>query len=221
LVEDDRAIAKVLRYALEKEGHTVETAEDGEAGIAAFRRSKPRLLLLDLMLPKIDGLEVCRLIRREDPGIPILMLTAKSTEIDKIVGLEMGADDYVTKPFSVREVVTRVKALLRRASGGDGGRTTRTAGDLEIDTERYELFLKKKPVALTGKEFDMLRVLWDAGGKALTRDALLERVWGLDRSTEIDTRTVDQHVARLRAKLGSERDRLLTVKNVGYRFASS
>lgn len=218
VVEDDRAIAKSLRYALEKEGHTVEIAEDGEAAVAAFRRAKPRVILLDLMLPKIDGLEVCRLIRREDPGVPILMLTAKSTEVDKIVGLEMGADDYVTKPFSLREVVTRVKALIRRSGTGEGVGAMRAAGALEMDTERYQLFLKKKPLALTGKEFDMLRVLWDANGKALSRDLLLERVWGLDRSADIDTRTVDQHIARLRGKLGIERDRLLTIKNVGYRF---
>lgn len=218
LVEDDRAIAKILRYNLEKEGHRVLHAEDGEAGVALFRREKPRLVVLDLMLPKVDGLEVCRLIRQTDPGVPVLMLTAKGTETDKIVGLEMGADDYVTKPFSVREVLTRIKTLLRRTGGTAPAAAALSVGTLELDPDRYELRLGKKPVALTGKEFELLRALWTAGGKALSREDLLERVWGLDRAMDIDTRTVDQHVARLRSKLGPEKKRVRTVKNVGYRF---
>ena len=218
LVEDDRAIAKILRYNLEKEGHRVLHAEDGEAGVALFRREKPRLVVLDLMLPKVDGLEVCRLIRQTDPGVPVLMLTAKGTETDKIVGLEMGADDYVTKPFSVREVLTRIKTLLRRTGGTAPAAAALSVGTLELDPDRYELRLGKKPVALTGKEFELLRALWTAGGKALSREDLLERVWGLDRAMDIDTRTVDQHVARLRSKLGPEKKRVRTVKTVGYRF---
>ena len=218
LVEDDRAIAKILRYNLEKEGHRVLHAEDGEAGVALFRREKPRLVVLDLMLPKVDGLDVCRLIRQTDPGVPVLMLTAKGTETDKIVGLEMGADDYVTKPFSVREVLTRIKTLLRRTGGTAPAAAALSVGTLELDPDRYELRLGKKPVALTGKEFELLRALWTAGGKALSREDLLERVWGLDRAMDIDTRTVDQHVARLRSKLGPEKKRVRTVKNVGYRF---
>ena len=218
LVEDDRAIAKILRYNLEKEGHQVLHAEDGEAGVALFRREKPRLVVLDLMLPKVDGLEVCRLIRQTDPGVPVLMLTAKSAEIDKIVGLEMGADDYVTKPFSVREVLTRIKALLRRTAAPAAAAAPLAVGALELDPERYELRLSKKPLSLTGKEFELLRTLGTAGGKALSREDLLERVWGLDRAMDIDTRTVDQHVARLRSKLGAEKKRVRTVKNIGYRF---
>lgn len=219
VAEDDRDIAKILRYNLEKEGHQPLMAGDGDTAVALFRREKPRLVLLDLMLPKVDGLEICRLIRQDDKHVPILMLTAKSTEVDKIVGLEMGADDYVTKPFSVREVITRVKALLRRSAvGATAPAGLLTAGALELDVERYELRLSKKPVALTGKEFELLKILWAARGKVLSREDVLERVWGIDRAADIDTRTVDQHVARIRAKLGVEKKRLRTVKSVGYSF---
>lgn len=219
VAEDDRDIAKILRYNLEKEGHQPLMASDGDTAVALFRREKPRLVLLDLMLPKVDGLEICRLIRQDDKQVPILMLTAKSTEVDKIVGLEMGADDYVTKPFSVREVMTRVKALLRRAAVGTTAPAgVLTAGALELNTDRYELRLSKKPVALTGKEFELLKILWAARGKVLSREDVLERVWGIDRAADIDTRTVDQHVARIRAKLGPEKKRLRTVKSVGYSF---
>lgn len=219
VAEDDRDIAKILRYNLEKEGHQPLMAADGDTAVALFRREKPRLVLLDLMLPKVDGLEICRLIRQDDKQVPILMLTAKSTEVDKIVGLEMGADDYVTKPFSVREVMTRVKALLRRAAAGTTSPAgVLTAGVLELDTDRYELRLNKKPVALTGKEFELLKTLWTARGKVFSREDVLERVWGVERAADIDTRTIDQHVARLRAKLGGEKNRLRTVKNVGYSF---
>jgi DNA-binding response OmpR family regulator len=146
------------------------------------------------------------------------MLTAKSSEVDKIVGLEMGADDYVTKPFSVREVMTRVKTLLRRTTGEDAPSGVLSAGVLELDPARYELRLQGKPLELTGREFELLKSLWTARGKVLSREELLERVWGIDKSADIDTRTVDQHVARLRAKLGPEKKRLRTVKGVGYRF---
>jgi two-component system alkaline phosphatase synthesis response regulator PhoP len=218
VVEDDRDILKLLRYNLEKEGYAVTPAADGEEGVALFRREKPRLVLLDLMLPKVDGLEVCRLLRAENKKVPILMLTAKNTEIDKIVGLEMGADDYVTKPFSVREVLARVKTLLRRTAGEEPAPQLLAAGALEMDLDRYEVRVGKKPVDLTTKEFELLKILWAARGKALSREDILERVWGYDKSADIDTRTVDQHVARLRDKLGAEKQRVLTVKNIGYRF---
>ena len=220
VVEDDRDIAKILKYNLEKEGHQVLTAQDGEEGVVLFRREKPRLVILDLMLPKVDGLEVCRMIRADDKKIPILMLTAKSSEVDKIVGLEMGADDYVTKPFSVREVMTRVKTLLRRSTGDDAPETALTAGALEMDPAQYELKLQGKTLEATGKEFELLKILWTARGKVLSREEILERVWGIDKAAAIDTRTVDQHVARLRSKLGQEKKRLRTVKGVGYRFVS-
>lgn len=219
VVEDDTAIGKVLVYNLQKEGYDPLLVKDGEAAVAAFRKQKPRLVLLDLMIPKVDGLEVCRLIRGTDRTVPILMLTAKSGEVDKIVGLEMGADDYVTKPFSVREVMTRIKALLRRTSTEEAPSAAHlTAGKLELDTEKYTLLLGKDPVSLTGKEFELLKTLWIARGKVLSREDVLERVWGIDRAADIDTRTVDQHVARLRSKVGPEKKRIVTVKNVGYRF---
>jgi two-component system alkaline phosphatase synthesis response regulator PhoP len=218
IIEDDRDIAKLLKYNVEKEGHHALVAQDGEEGVALFRREKPRLVMLDLMLPKVDGLEVCRMIRADDKKIPILMLTAKSSEVDKIVGLEMGADDYVTKPFSVREVMTRVKTLLRRTGGDAAPEGMLSAGVLEMDPARYEVRLSGKPVDITGREFELLKILWIARGKVLSRDEILERVWGIDKAADIDTRTVDQHMARLRAKLGPEKKRLKTVKGVGYRF---
>ncbi|MBP9698857.1 MAG: response regulator transcription factor [Elusimicrobia bacterium] len=219
VVEDDAAIAKLLAYNLEKEGYEPLVVKDGESAVALFRSRKPRLVLLDLMIPKVDGLEVCRLIRATDRSVPILMLTAKSGEVDKIVGLEMGADDYVTKPFSVREVMTRIKTLLRRtAADSPAAGAVFQAGALVLDAEKHTVQVGGETVALTGKEFDLLKTLWTARGKTLTRDDVLERVWGIDRSADIDTRTVDQHVARLRNKLGPEKKRLVTVKNVGYRF---
>ncbi len=221
VIEDDKDISKLLKYNLEKEGYTPLCAYNGEDGVTAFRQKKPRLVVLDIMLPKVDGLEVCRLIRAQDKKIPILMLTAKSTEVDKIVGLEMGADDYVTKPFSVREVMTRVKTLLRRTSHDEAPASPLlTAGSLELDLEKYELHLNKKPVDLTNKEFDLLKILWAARGKVLNREDVLEKIWGLDKAADIDTRTVDQHVARLRSKLGAEKNRLKTVKSIGYKFKS-
>ncbi len=219
VVEDDRAIAKILLYNLEKEGYAPLLAEDGETAVALFRREKPRLILLDLMVPRVDGLEVCRLVRGEDRGVPILMLTAKSGEVDKIVGLEMGADDYVTKPFSVREVMTRIKVLLRRTGPAEPASAgILEAGALDLDPETYEVRVNKKRVPLTGKEFELLKTLWTARGKVLSREDVLERVWGVDRAADLETRTIDQHVARLRSKLGPEKNRVLTIKNVGYRF---
>ncbi len=218
VVEDEKDIQKILRYNLEKEGYDPLAASDGEAAVEVFRREKPRLVVLDLMLPKVDGLEVCRLIRAENRTVPILMLTAKNTEVDKIVGLEMGADDYVTKPFSIREVLTRIKTLLRRTSQDETPNKVMDAGALQIDLDKYEITLAGKPLEITSKEFELLKILWQARGKALTREDILERVWGYDKAADIDTRTVDQHVARLRDKLGAEKKRIRTVKNIGYRF---
>lgn len=218
VVEDEKDIQKLLRYNLEKEGYDPLVASDGEAGVDIFRREKPRLVVLDLMLPKVDGLEVCRLIRAENRSVPILMLTAKNAEVDKIVGLEMGADDYVTKPFSMREVLTRIKTLLRRSSQEEAPTKVLDAGSLRIDLDKYEVTLSGKSLEITSKEFELLKILWQARGKALTREDILERVWGYDKAADIDTRTVDQHVARLRDKLGAEKKRIRTVKNIGYRF---
>jgi len=216
VVEDEKALVKVLKYNLEKAGYQVATAYDGEAGLSAFQEEKPDLVILDIMLPKKDGFEFCRTVRQSS-RTPILMLTARKDELDRVLGLEIGADDYVTKPFSVREVLARVKAILRRAADKPAPRLVR-AGTLEVDLERYVTKVKGKPVTLSPKEFEFLKCLLKADGRALSRDELLEKVWGYDRSMEIDTNTVDQHIARLRGKLGPEADRIVTVKNVGYRL---
>jgi len=222
VVEDDRNLVKLLKYNLEKEGYRVVSAADGEAGLAALRKERPDLVLLDAMMPKLDGFEFLKIVRREN-RVPVLMLTARKEEMDRVLGLELGADDYVTKPFSVREVLARVKALLRRAApvseSAPGGLLR--AGGIALDPERFEVTVRGKAVALTTKEFEFLKLLLSASGRALTRDQLLEKVWGYDRSMEIDTRTIDQHVARLREKLGTEGAIIATVKNVGYRIKTA
>jgi two-component system alkaline phosphatase synthesis response regulator PhoP len=220
LVEDEKDIVRLLKYNLEKQGHQVLAAGDGKTGLALARKEKPDLILLDLMLPEIDGIEVCRTLRKESK-VPIIMLTAKKEEIDRILGLELGADDYVVKPFSVRELSARIKAVLRRGKAQDGPDASGHFGDLRIDLERFTVSVKDKPVALSSKEFAFLKTLIEARGKALTRDQLLEKVWGYDRSMEIDTRTIDQHITRLRDKLGNEAKRIVTIKNVGYRFETT
>jgi len=217
IVEDEKHLVKVLKYNLEKESYRVVTAGDGEAGLQLCRNEKPDLVILDVMLPKLDGFEFCKAVR-QSAKTPILMLTAKTAEVDKVLGLELGADDYVTKPFSVREVMARIKAILRRASDTGSGKPLFRAGELEVDLGRYVVRVKGDPVSLSPKEFDFLKCLLQADGRALTRDQLLEKVWGYDKSMEIDTTTIDQHIARLRGKLGSEADRIVTVKNVGYRL---
>ena len=217
IVEDEKPLIRVLKYNFEKDGYRVCSALDGEAGLEAFAKEKPDLVLLDVMLPKLDGFDFCRALRLRSKT-PILMLTAKREEVDRVLGLELGADDYVTKPFSVREVLARVKAILRRVSERGSPTGLARAGDIEIDLERYEARVKGKPVALSAREFEFLKCLLQAQGRAMTRDQLLEKVWGHDRSMEIDARTVDQHIARLREKLGAESGRVVTVKNVGYRL---
>lgn len=218
IVEDEKPLVKILRYNLEQQGYQVLTAADGEAGLAVFRRESPDLVLLDVMIPRLDGFEVCKAIRLI-ARTPILMLTARKEEVDRIIGLELGADDYVIKPFSVREVLARVKAVLRRAEPvADAKDETLRAGTLEADLARYEVRLKGRPVSLSTKEFELLKCLWQVNGKALRREELLEAVWGHDRGLELETRTVDQHINRLRGKLGAEASRLVTVKNVGYRL---
>ncbi|HXT01642.1 MAG TPA: response regulator transcription factor [Elusimicrobiota bacterium] len=216
-VEDDKDIVRLLKYNLEKEGYRFVSAADGEAGLAAVRKEKPDLLILDVMVPKLDGFELLKLVRRESRA-PVLMLTARKEEVDRVLGLELGADDYVIKPFGVRELAARVKALLRRAGPAAAAASVLRAGGIELDAERYEVRSRGKEIALTSKEFEFLKLLLQAGGRALTRDQILEKVWGYDRSMEIDTRTVDQHVARLREKLGAEAPLVATVKNVGYRI---
>ncbi len=219
VVEDDKDIVRLLKYNLEKEGYRFSSAGDGEKGLAAVRKDRPDLLILDVMVPKMDGFELLKIVRREFP-MPVLMLTARKEEVDRVLGLELGADDYLTKPFGVRELLARIKALLRRTATAQSPATILRCGGIELDAERYEVKVRGKDVSLTSKEFEFLKILLQAGGRALSRDQLLEKVWGYDRSMDIDTRTIDQHVARLREKLGPESARVATVKNVGYRIKS-
>lgn len=219
IVEDERDIRDLILLHLQRDGYQVTTAGSGEDGLLQVKQSPPDLILLDLMLPGISGLEVCRRLRQEPTTatLPILMLTAKADEVDRVVGLELGADDYVVKPFSPKELVARVRAVLRRS------RPAPTApplafGALVVDAGAHQVSVGGEPVTLTPKEFDLLRALAEAQGRVLSREFLLDRVWGYTRSGEIESRTVDVHVRRLRMKLGAEGMRIRTVKSVGYRF---
>lgn len=220
IVEDDKDIAKMLDYNLKKDGYKTSIARNGEDALETARKEKPGLILLDLMLPGIDGLEVCKTLKagQKTAAIPIIMLTAKSQESDKIVGLELGADDYVTKPFSPRELSARIKAVLRRLKDTGKPADSYRLGDLTVDFARITVTVKNKPVELTAKEFELLKTLIRSKGRVLSRDHLLDTVWGLDQSLEVQTRTVDVHIRTLRKKLKSEAGRIITVTNYGYRF---
>ncbi len=219
IVEDEPDIRDLLVFHLEREGFQVAKARTGAEALRLLAHTPPDLLLLDLMLPEIDGLEVCRRLRR-DPAtasLPIVMLTAKGEEVDRILGLELGADDYIVKPFSPKEVVARVRAVLRR-SRVPAVASTLATGRLTIDPGRHVVEIGGAPVDLTPKEFDLLRALAEARGRVLSREFLLDRVWGYRAASEIESRTVDVHVRRLRVKLGEEGQRITTVKGVGYRL---
>jgi len=220
IVDDEKDIVKMIEYNLKKEGYRTVACYDGEDAIEAARKEHPDLMVLDLMLPVMDGLEVCRALKKEPPTakIPIIMLTAKRQESDKVVGLELGADDYMTKPFSPRELLARIKAVLRRTQEKGQIPDTLTVGDLCIDLARISVSVNKKPVALTSKEFELLKTLIKAKGRMLSRDYLLDTIWGYDRATEIQTRTVDVHIRTLRRKLKTAARHIVTVKNYGYRF---
>ncbi|MCM8763256.1 MAG: response regulator transcription factor, partial [Candidatus Omnitrophica bacterium] len=196
------------------------SATDGEAALEVAARYCPDLILLDLMLPGIDGLEVCKNLKAntKTAHIPVIILTAKSQESDKIVGLELGADDYVTKPFSPRELIARIKAVLRRVKEKDKLSEVLKIGDLTVDFSKIQVYIKNKPVELTAKEFELLKTLIKAKGRVLSRDYLLDNIWGFDHAMEIQTRTVDVHIRTLRKKLKGEARRIITVKNYGYRF---
>jgi DNA-binding response OmpR family regulator len=220
IVEDEKDLAKLIRYNLEKESFQVTTARDGETGLKLARKSRPDLILLDIMLPKMDGLEFLRTIRPE-VDIPIILLSAKRSEMDRILGLKLGADDYMVKPFSVGELQARVAGHLRRHSGAGAGSEARKSvavGGIAMDFERHEILVRGKMAYLAPKEFAILKLLIEANGKVLSRDRLLEMIWGHDKDMEIDTRTVDQHIARLRRKLGLESTRITTVPNFGYQI---
>ena len=223
IVEDEENLLTALKYSLEREGFTTSTATDGEQALEAARSGRPDAVILDIMLPKLDGLEVCRILRRER-DVPILMLTAKGEEIDRVVGLELGADDYITKPFSMRELVARVRAVLRRSSRPADARTQGAgevlrSGDLELDLAGHTVTLGGAPVSLKPREFDLLALFVSNRGRAFTRDQILERLWGHDYIG--DARTVDVHVRWLRQKIEREPGnptRIITVRGVGYRF---
>lgn len=226
VVEDDQTLKETLAYNLNRQGYVVETATDGKIAVEIARKLEPDLVILDIMLPIIDGYEVCRILRK-DSNVPIIMLTARDDEIDRVLGLEIGADDYLTKPFSMRELLARVKAQIRRIrfdredsitkdqSNGD----TITYGNIKIDLSRREVFIEGEPIALKPKEYDLLLHLARHQGQLLTRDLLLEEVWGWDYSG--GSRTVDVHIRWLREKIEpdpSHPTRLVTVRGAGYRF---
>lgn len=225
VVEDDRTLLEVLGYNLTKEGYEVVTATDGVEAVETARREKPDLVILDIMLPKLNGFEVCRFLRQR-MTVPILLLTAKVEEVDKVVGLELGADDYVTKPFSLRELLARVRAMLRRAEmvqqetiSGVKAFPAIKIGNLEIDFARHQVTLDSSVLNLTPREFDLLGFLMRNQGQVFTREQLLEKVWGSDY--EGDSRTVDVHIRWLRGKMEEDPAHpryLMTVRGTGYKF---
>ncbi len=220
IVDDDGNLRDSLGYSFRREGFEVITAADGDQAIVAFRQTRPDLVILDVMLPGRDGFEVCRALRRES-DVPVVMLTARDTELDKVVGLEIGADDYLAKPFSTRELIARVRAMLRRVSPrAPAARDARVEIDgLALDASRHRVTLAEREIVLKPKEFELLAFLMLHPGRAFGRDQLLASVWGYDFSG--DSRTVDTHVKTLREKLGDRADRprwIETLRGVGYRF---
>jgi two-component system, OmpR family, phosphate regulon response regulator PhoB len=221
VIEDEADIRQVLEYNLRMAGHDVVAADRGQEGLRLVREQHPDLVLLDLMLPDVAGTEVCRSIK-DDVAIratPVIMLTARGEEIDRVVGFELGADDYVTKPFSVRELVLRIRATLRRNEGKPPESSTVDFGNLRIDRDAHRIWVEGDEIELTALEFKLLVTLYDRRNRVQSRGALLDHVWGMD--TKIATRTVDAHVKRLREKIGAARDYIETVRGVGYRFAET
>ncbi len=219
VVEDEADIEELVRYHLERAGFRVRVAQNGEDALREVETEPPALIVLDLMLPDIEGTEVCRRIRRtpETAGLPILMLTARGEEMDRVIGFELGADDYMTKPFSPRELVLRVKAILRRSEGMRAGEEEQIlAGDLTVDVGAHRVSVQGTPLDLTATEFDLLVFLMRSPGRVHTREGLLNAVWGHDYVGY--DRTVDTHVRRLRKKLGAASEHIETVRGVGYRF---
>jgi two-component system phosphate regulon response regulator PhoB len=218
VVDDEPDVLELIEFNLRAAGYEVVTAGDGEEALKKAQGIQPSLIVLDVMLPELDGLEVCKALRREPltASIPIIMLTAKAAEIDRVLGLELGADDYVTKPFSPRELVLRVKNMLRRRQTEEEGETQVQIGDLRIDIPRHEVTVRGKRVELTATEFKLITVLAQRRGRVQSRERLLQDVWSYNHL--VDTRTVDTHMRRLREKLGPAAKHLDTVRGVGYRF---
>jgi two-component system response regulator RegX3 len=222
IVEDEESLADSVRYNLEREGYQVTVAGDGREALDRFRRESPALVILDLMLPELSGLDVCRTIRSES-DVPIIMVTAKDSEADKVTGLELGADDYVTKPFSVRELISRVRAHLRRARmhGGEEPDEVLVGGPVRMDVQRHEVRVDGDEVAFPPKEFELLEALLRRKGRLLTREFLIEEVWGSDYFG--DTKTLDVHVKRIRRKIEPDPHdptHLVTVRGLGYKFVA-
>lgn len=221
VVEDDPDIAELLRYYLERASHDVDVLSQGQAALARIRDRRPELVILDRMLPGMDGLEICRQLRAtpESADILVIMVTARAEESDRIVGLELGADDYITKPFSLRELAARVRAVLRRPSAVADERPAAHVyrdAHLTADFDAVAIHVDGSPIRLTRREFELLQCLVEHRNRVLSRDRLLERVWGYDHT--IETRSVDVHVGRLRAKLGTAGEQIETVVGLGYRF---
>lgn len=220
IIEDEEAILMALEDNLEMEGYAVESAKDGEQGLSMAREGKYDLIILDIMLPRMDGFDVCKQLRQDVILTPILMLTAKSQEIDKVLGLELGADDYVTKPFSPRELLARIKALLRRSKQVQQGMNEISFGDIEVDFKKYEAKRAGAPINLTVLEYSLLHLLIQHRGRVISRDAILDGVWG--REVYVQPRTVDKHIADLRKKIEDDPSRpkyILGVRSVGYKFS--
>jgi two-component system response regulator RegX3 len=220
VVEDEETLAEAISFLLSKEGFEVEIAEDGPAAVAAFEKNGADLILLDLMLPGLSGTEVCRQIRAKS-SVPIIMLTAKDSEIDKVVGLEIGADDYVTKPYSSRELIARIRAVLRRGELGDATTVdgVLSVGPIRLDSDRHVISVNNEQVALPLKEFELLEFLMRNSGRVLTRMQLIDRVWGSDYVG--DTKTLDVHIKRLRAKIEKDPanpEMIQTVRGMGYKL---
>jgi DNA-binding response OmpR family regulator len=219
LIEDEEAMLRGLRDAFEHHGYHVVTAEDGEAGLELVEREQPDLIVLDVMLPGMDGFDVCRELRKRGFSAPILILTARGEEVDKVVGLEIGADDYITKPFSTRELLARVKAHLRRAAEKTPKLSACTFGDVKVDFAKLKASRKGKPLDLTSTEFSLLQLLIEHRNEVVSREQILNKVWGYE--TYPDSRTVDSHILNLRQKLESDPhnpEYIITVHGLGYKF---
>jgi len=222
IIEDEPDMVLGLKDNFEFEGYEVLTAADGASGLERARTTKPDLVILDIMMPKLSGLEVCKTLRAEGFAAPIIMLTARGQEIDKVVGLELGADDYVTKPFSFRELLARVRAILRRTDGTKKRLSRYRFADVELDFETYRAKKAGEPLDMSPREFELLRYLIERKGETVSRDRLLEDVWGYESYPS--TRTVDTHIAKLRAKIGdsgSEPRHILTIHGMGYKFVDA
>ncbi|HEY6554830.1 MAG TPA: response regulator transcription factor [Vicinamibacteria bacterium] len=217
LIEDDHDIAEAISYQLEKVGLQVKVARTGEEGLEAVRRGAD-LVLLDLNLPGMDGLEVCRMIRRQNTTahVPIIIVSARADEVDRVLGLEMGADDYMVKPFSLKELAARCKVALRRLSGTNGAPQGYRDENFEVEFDSYSVRYQGEEIRLTHKEFELFRYMLERAGRVLTRERLLERVWGYE--SDVETRSIDAHIRRLRLKLGPARNHVETVVGLGYRF---